>query len=700
MAKTKIRHVIQLLHKAICYLSSSVALLLFLPLAGSAETTGKILGIEDLLKKGLGELVDVDVTLTTGTPKLLKQAPSVATVITAKDIEAMGATTLDQILETVPGFHVQPSATNIFTSIWVIRGVYSQVNPQVLLLVDGQPLRQNQKGNKPDGFRMPVSMISRIEIIRGPGSAMLGADAFAGAINIITKDSKELGGTVAGARGGSFSSYDMWAQHGGSYNGWDIALSAEYSKGDGDPKRIIDKDALGSGPPSLAPGPLDTHYETFNSTLSVHKEKFTLKFNSVSMLDNGLGAGISNILNNGKSNIYNTLLLGSLSYKEPDLFHDFDLTSTVSGSYFNEENTYYFYPDNFLNRIGQPGSTELNGGFDVTGDYRGFAGHKIRLSLGMTNYNIDTFQHKNYGLGVPVQGGPLVDISDTPYVYLKDQHRLLIYAGIQDEWAFAKDWELTAGVRYDDYSDFGDAVSPRVALVWNTAADLVTKVMYGRAFRPPSFGELHYQNNPTVLGNTHLKPETIDTYELAFDYRPYNDMRLGLDLFDYHIDGLIDYVADPPPATTKTSQNAHNQNGRGCEIEADWMATDALRLRANFSYQRSTYTGTGAVVPDVPAMKFYANAHWKFMPKWSLDGQYFWVGDRHRALGDIRPQISDYDLVNLTLRRKQIADHVDIAFAVRNLFNSDAREPGPITIPNDYPLESRSFWVELQYNFR
>jgi len=292
-----------------------------------------------------------------------------------------------------------------------------------------------------------------------------------------------------------------------------------------------------------------------------------------------------------------------------------------------------------------------------------------------------------------------VDISDTPYVYLKDQHRLLVYTGIQDEWAFAKGWELTAGVRYDDYSDFGSAVSPRVALVWNTTMDLVTKLLYGRAFRPPTFSEIHNQSNPVTLGNVHLDPETIDTYEVAFDFRPHQDLRLGLNLFEYRINGLIDYVADPLPATTKTAQNAHDQTGRGYEVEADWLAAAGLRLRANFSYQRATYDDTGAVVPDVPAMKFYANAHWKFMPYWSLDGQYFWVGDRHRAAGDIRPQVGAYDLVNLTLRRMNIAKHFDFALAVRNLFDSDAREPGPLSIPNDYPMEGRSYWAEVRCNF-
>jgi outer membrane receptor for ferrienterochelin and colicins len=699
MIKTTLLSVAPVSPKVLCIVTVLLYFVFFLPVIDQADESSGDLGMPSLLTKGLEELVEIDVSLATGTPKPLKLAPSVATVITAQDIEDMGATTLDEVLETVPGLHVQPSSTNLLTSIWVIRGVYSQVDPQVLLLIDGQPLREDENGSKPHGFRMPVSMISRIEIIRGPGSAMLGADAFAGAINIITKNSGEIDGTKMGVRGGSFGAYDLWAQHGGSYNGWEVALGAEYTKGDGDRKRIIERDALGSGPPSLAPGPLDTHYETFNSSLSVRKEKLTIRLYNSWMIDNGLGAGIINVLNGGRSHTNSYLLLGSLSYEEKNLFPDFGLSATISGSYIRLENTYYFYPEDFLNAIGKPGANELNGGIDFTGDYRGFSDHRIRLSVGMNNYDINTFQHKNYGPGVPVQFGDLVDISDTPYVYMTDQHRRLFYAAIQDEWAFAKNWELTAGVRYDSYSDFGSEVSPRLALVWQTTNALTTKLLYGHAFRPPSFAEQHLQNNPATLGNENLDPETIDTYEIAFDYRPNKAIRLGLNLFEYRISGLIDYVSDPPPATTKTAQNARDQKGHGFEIEAEWLVTDTLRLRGNVAYQRSKDKKTGEIVPDAPGLQFYANAHWEFMPEWSLDGQYFWIGDRHRAAGDPRPKIKDYDLVNLTLRRKNIARHWDFAIAVRNLFDEDVREPSTPAIPNDYPMEGRSFWAELRYTF-
>lgn len=679
-------------------LSVTLVLLSLSPLSAAAGPPPGSVALEALLDKGLDELVTLEISLATGTPKPLERAPSVATVITAAEIEAMGATTLDEVLATVPGLHVQHSETNLFTSSWFIRGVATQLNPQVLFLIDGQPVRQNANGNKPHTFRMPVAMIARIEIIRGPGSALLGADAFAGAINVVTKEARDIGGTAAGVRGGSFGAYELWAQHGGTHAGWDVALGLEYAKGDGDPGRILVRDALGSAPPSLAPGPLDTHYETLTSSLSAGRDRLELKLNGFWMMDNGHGPGVLQALSEGSvSRGYS--LLGSLAWRERELLPDFDLAATLSGSYLWLENTLDFYPDAYRNQIGKPGCRDLNGGIDLTGEYRGIGGHRLRLSAGLNRFTTDTFQQKNYGPGVPVQYGPLVDISDTPHVYMEDQRRSLGYAGIQDEWAFARDWELTAGLRRDDYSDFGGATSPRVALVWNATRALAAKLLYGRAFRAPTFGEQHLQNNPATLGNPDLDAETIDTYELAFDYRPTGALRLALNLFEYRIEGLIDYVRDPAPATSLTAQNARDQRGRGLEAEAEWLATDALRLRANLSYQRSTDEDTGDVVADIPAVKAYLNAHWSFRPGWSLDGQWFWIGGRPRAESDERPDLGAYDLVNLTLRRKKVLGRWDLALAVRNLFDEEGREPAPPTVPDDYPLESRSVWAELRHAF-
>ena len=83
----------------------------------------------------------------TGSLKPVHLAPSVASVITEEDIEAIGATSLNEILETVPGFHVTPSGT-FYTSIWSLRGIHTSVNPEVLLLINGVPFTSNYVGNR------------------------------------------------------------------------------------------------------------------------------------------------------------------------------------------------------------------------------------------------------------------------------------------------------------------------------------------------------------------------------------------------------------------------------------------------------------------------------------------------------------------------------------------------------------------------
>ena len=170
---------------------------------------------------------DEVVNIATGTDKPIHLAPSVATVITQDDIRKMGAVDLDQVLERVPGLHVSRSF-NRLNSIYSVRGVHTSQNPQMLVLLNGAKITQLFSGGRPNGLRMPVENIKRIEVMRGPGSAVYGADAFSGVINVITKDAKSIDGTDIGLRAGSFSTKEFWLQHGQSFgesDEWGFAFS-------------------------------------------------------------------------------------------------------------------------------------------------------------------------------------------------------------------------------------------------------------------------------------------------------------------------------------------------------------------------------------------------------------------------------------------------------------------------------------------
>lgn len=710
-----------------------------LPAAPTSADKGRL---DTLLAMDLEELVQMEVTVATGTAKPLKLAPAVASVITAEDLEKMGATTLEQALQTVPGLYISEYFIN-GTPIYSMRGIHSLLNSEILLQINGLPQNSATSARIPSTLTIPVSTISRIEIVRGPGSAVHGADAFAGTINVITKDSQEIGGTETGLRYGSFDSAEAWLLHGKSYGGWDMMASIDYSATDGDDDRIITSDLqtsldkslnipFGLPPASLAPGPVQSQEENLDMRLNLSRDSWTMRFWGSLSNDYGLGVGLTPVLDTWGS-VDSEMFQADLAYATDELLQDTELSARLSYLYSEEDSIARMFPPGALVSVGQDGnlfsapaaglvlftdgvfgepiSAEHQPALDLAALYSGVAGHRLRMGAGAKYFKLETDNYKNFGPGVidtrlllppPAINsidGTLTHLThDSPSIYLNNQERDLWYALLQDEWAFAANWVLTAGVRYDQYSDFGSTTNPRVALVWETRPDLVTKLLYGSAFRAPAFGELYLQNNPSALGNPDLAPETIDTVELAFDYQPTSTFLAKFNIFAYELDDLIERVPDAGRSTL-TSRNSRDQEGRGVELEAAWQVTDSFQLRGNVAYQQSEDRDTGARVPDAPRWQTYLNADWNFQPHWFLDGQWFWIADRPRAGGDPRPDVDDYSLVNLTLRRTDIADNWDVALLAKNLLDQDIYEPTDSRIPGDYPMEGRSLFAEVRYHF-
>ena len=695
----------------------ALLLLVFAPLLVHAQPPAappddEMSGFEKLFGKGPQEedvyRADQLLISATGSLKPLRLAPSVATIITAEEIKATGATTLDEALETVPGLHVSPSGLNLFSSIWSIRGIRTSLNPQILLLINGIPLTDIISGGRQKSFNMPTAMISRIEVVRGPGSAVYGADAFAGTINVITKDGHEVAGTQTGVRYGSFDTTDAWLQHGGNYSGWNLVAGVESRQTQGDDNRIIDRDNPITNSKSLTPAPLDTRSHQVDTHFGFNKDDRWIGHLYGSWLnDNAMGPGGAQSINNG-STINGHQLEADLGYHTHNLAKNWDIG--LQANFYNSisEFFYQYYPTAYLNQLGNPIWKNNTGGLEGSGNYNGFSNHQIRVATGFKLIAEETDQNNNFIINPDksVTIIPMRNLKDTKNIFLENQNRRLFFLSLQDEWHLAKKWELTAGIRGDSYDDFGQTINPRLALVWEPSFDLTTKLLYGRAFRAPSFSELYQRNNPVAVGNANVQPETIDTYELALSWEPTTKLKITPSVFIYEINGLIEGAGATLPALFT---NARNQEGEGVEVEGKWHPVEPLELTANLAYQRSKDKQTGEIVADTPAWKFYTNAKYQFMLDWSIDGQYILIAERNRSNGDPRPDIADYDLVNLTLRRQNLfMMNCEFGLSVRNLFNTDAREPSPYNkgagsagalIPNDYPMESRSIWGEFRVHF-
>lgn len=697
---------------------------------GLHAETGTRASADDFYNLSLAELGQIEISIATGNSTPLDRAPATATVISAGEIQAMGARTLNDVLETVPGLHVSLSSLSRLDSVYSIRGIHTGLNPQVLLLMNGVPVQYNVQGGRPTLFRLPVTSIERVEVIRGPGSAVYGADAYAGVINVITKDAGAIDATRIGGSVGSFNSRDLWLQTAGEWNDIGIALNVAYQESDGDDQRRVNSDlqsALDAGlgtDASLAPGALSTRYQLLDTHLALTSERVQFNLWNWYSTDAGVGAGAAQALDpvgrddsdlwlgdftyhlNSDTSVWDNSI--RLNYLQYDQESEFVLLPPGTAVLIGGDGNIDFqnpvgpvsFPDGYL---GQPGGFAEDTQVDLVTIFKGWDAHRIRFALGSRYQSLQPSEKKNFGPGVidgtdSVVDGTLTDVSDTEHVFLADSSRTINYVSLQDEWQLATDLQFTVGVRHDHYSDFGSTTNPRMALVWAANDRLTTKLLYASAFRAPSFTEQFSKNNPVSLGNPELEPERINTAELAFAYSFNASVMANLTLFEYRAKDMIEFIPDEL-ATTKTADNARDQDGQGFELELNWKPSAQLHFATSYSQQDAKDAYTDETIPDAPGQQLKANVNWEFLPLWFLYGQLNWVADRQRAVADLRPEISDYTLVDVTLRRKNILPKLDVSLALRNLADEDAREPGSGEIADDYPLESRSIWLELRYSF-
>jgi len=657
---------------------------------------------DDMFEFSMDELLDIEIEIATGKLQKLSRAPAVANVITAADIKAMGVTEFRQVLDMIPGVHHYPDPLGRLDPHFSIRGIHTTDNSQVLVLVDGHDITYSVTGSSPSGFHMAVANIARVEVMRSPGSALYGADAFAGVINVITKSASDLSGTQFGWRRGSFNTQDVWLQNAARLdNEWDLNFSLESSGSDGDDGRVIAYNDENFGFTGRAP--LETDYDYTNAQVSLKNNEWTFKLWNWRLDEAGTGQGAASIPSATDFDKSELNLL-DIQNKKQNVLPGLGVESRLSYEVYELDSKFLIYPPfgSFVDGVkGMPGASQHKAIFSVRADYTAFKGHRLLIGAGSEWVELEPREIKNFDSSF-IPFGSMVDVSNDPSnIFMLKQARTVNHLLLQDEWEVNDAWAVTAGIRYDDYSDFGNTTNPRLAVVWRAHQKLTTKLLYGRAFRAPSFSELYFINNPSALGDVNVSAESIDTYEAVIDYRPTRTFNLVLSIFDYRIEDLIDRAPGVP------AHNIGKQDGRGFELEANWHVSSKLQLRGFYAFQNAEDGMTGADVPNAPQQQFYTNLHWSFKPQWSLGTQLKWIADRKRAVGDPRADISDFTVVDATLRRRDVLPNMDVSFSVRNVFDEDIREPSiydasnsqGATVANDFPMAGRSVYAEATFGF-
>lgn len=648
-----------------------------------------------------------------GYRKRLAEVPHVATVIEEADFRRIGARTLAEALVIAPGTQVVRGRGRI--RLLNLRGLYNDLGPDVLFKRNNVPLTQGSFNTFNPLDLLPTNNIERIEIIRGPNSATDGADAFAGVVNIITKPFAGTAGSEAGARAGEDGTYDAWFNHGAKIGPLDLGIAFSGWTTEGDDRPLVNDfqsqlDAILRQPFSLAPGPLNRENHGADFELHLAGGPLRFRFNYYGVLDAALGNTNLQILDPNAH--ADTHVITADAIFSDKLGKNIEVNTLLAYLYkkeFLKERAPRTIPSSFAVPVLLESKSESQL-FRAEGamTWTGWTDHALRLSTGVYARELFTVDTRANARLVPAPDGTLIgiqtpevrDFTDAEKIFPEDT-QIVVFGSLLDEWRIARDWTLTSGVRVDDYSAGSLTATPRFSVVWEADHDTTLKWLYGRGLRVPTVAErLTRPIRGAAAGNPDLDPQTIDTVE--FQVLNWGERyRLGVNAFGYW---LHDRIATLSRDSTLTFENTGEETGYGVELESSYAPSQSVLLNANYGF-RDTVEDPQSAIGGAARHLLFGEIRWEFLPETFFDINLNAVLDRERGVGDPRPPVEDYVVVNLALQRERLFGNVELAFTVRNLFDADARDPSSDTglsalVPlEDIPLPSRTIWGGIRIRF-
>ncbi len=650
------------------------------------------------------------ITIATKHETPITKTPGVATVITAKQIKQMGFRTLADILKTVPGYDVQMDISG--TKNISVRGSGFQNSERVRFLIDGHAVNDPYWGGATNNFwDLVVENIKRIEVIRGPGSVMLGKNAFVGVVNIVTKDTEDIDGFQWTASGGSYDTYNPNMLFGKEYGDLKIFGFFDYFNTEG-PSRTIERDTQFPMPWSTSPGRSQNEREKTDLNLKLSYKNLELNTKYMKKKREAY-IGLSGALTDD-NRLKDTYMFAELTYNNLSLTDKLNMKPKAYYDWYKFDWDIENLPEGFVGPFGRPFPGGVKGLTGLTLHTLGFEDQftydifdKNRLTFGFQYEWLYQNNARSHDFTIDPSGAisPFglfgavkpTSFSDT-FPFIKDKKTRQIWSlYLQDEWNITEDIDLTVGVRYDNFTRFGGTTNPKVGLVWRFIEDAYAKLLFATAFRAPNFREMFLQNNPVIVGNTSLDPEKINTYEFQVgkDFTKY--ISGSMNFFYNRARDLI--VLKPQSGSTILKyQNSGGTRVAGVEMEIKADFGDDNYAYANYTYQDAKDTDDRDRLLDIPEHKANFGVNIGVTKFINANIHTFVSGRRPREIGGTRDDLPSYALVNCTLIGKNFMDNFEIRGSVQNLFDKDYADPSGL-VPSNHPQPGRSFMVELRFGF-
>ena len=621
---------------------------------GGAVAYAEDAAAEDAALQGFN--LDQIVVTATRVPVTEFDAHANVSVITAKDIENRHYTTVKDALRDVPGAVITDYGSPGYDMSNSIRLNGSN---QVVVLVDGVRVSQSDILPLASTTFVPVENIERIETLKGAASALYGADAKGGVINIITKKAASEPVTKIRAQAGNFG----------------VQEYAFYTEGKSDNKKLTYR--------------INAKINKLGDAKDGHGDKIRQDLDAKTF-----GVFLRNEFSEG-----NDLSIGYNKYKSEfeyeDKFYDFEMKSgetntdelTISSNQkFNDNlsNNLTFKKLNFDHKYGGDVSDvayDLDS-WEINDQLTAKLSASNTLVVGLS-YMRDEFDYK-YAYKVAPWGytSALKETITKKAIYL------------QDEWKFAKKWSLNTGLRYDKHSTAGSAFTPRFNLGYEADKNNNVYLSYSRFFVAPTA----YQYYDVMYGNRNLEPEKGYTWELGWNHKFDDTAALATHLFYRSSHDAFGY--DP---ITYQTVNIEDEEAKGFDVQ--FRKAFGNNFTGSLGY---TYTNTKQEQPD--SVSRNANG---YIPKHAINLGLSYNSRKFEADLMARAALNrkgrgegffpanDYVIVDLAVNYKPIKE-LKTFIKVNNLFDKFYAEHSAVTGYSPrawYTMPGRSIVAGVEYSF-
>ncbi len=673
-------------------------------LRSQEDTIGKV---STLLDFSMEELMNVEVVSASVSGQKLGDAPSTMLIITAQQIEERGYEELSDALRDVPGIDFIHLNGYVPTLIY-FRGMYGAENLRALLLIDGIAENNIAGTNDMGGPAYSLHNVERIEIIWGPASALYGANAFGGLINIITKKAEAINGLKVERGQGNLNTSFEKAAFGMKKGAFDITFSGTLFRTDGPILKERDLNYTNSYVDNAFSFSFGLGYTTPKSRTLIGYRAFDTPMGWGTLLNTP--TQFLGIPPQGNGNIGTVgMLAENFRGEKPGRYEPFARTSFAQNTFtpnskwtiysmaeyretgISDRSYVYITVDGkSLYRLPYAQYSNRLGG-KISSTYAINDMHKISLGAeyyqdnleeGTRKVNLDT-NHYTVNGQFEVRGLYTTFIP-RKFVIWNNFGSFLQYE-LHTKWL--RETHLTIGTRYDINSKYGNPLSPRIALINQPTEKLTFKLLYGAAYRAPTITEIdQFRSNlgtRNTLANSDLKPEKVKTYEFNIIYNPVKELLLQFNAFRNELTDIIILTSLQTVGYTQ-NQNLGKAYVNGAEMKVDASFSKKVKCFANFTMQNGRQTAqrfsqndTTFDIPNIAALKGNIGLTVYVADLFNINLIGNWVGERNVLGSNPHGPVAGYFITNAAITtHKFFNNHVYVSMTVKNLFGTKYLDPG------------------------